>query len=112
MRLFSALFLLFTLTAQAQAPKPAFGPEDVFGLNYVSSPQVSPDGAFVVYSHNFMDIMEDRRRSNLWRIDSNGKNPRPLTTGAVNDSGASISPDSQRLAYVSKDDTGAQIFVR
>ncbi|MEH6611230.1 MAG: S9 family peptidase [Halioglobus sp.] len=112
MRLFTALFLVFTLTAQAQTSKPAFGLEDVFGLNYVSSPQVSPDGDFVVYSHNFMDIMEDRRRSNLWRIDSDGKNARPLTTGAVNDGNARISPDSQRMAYVSQDDTGAQIFVR
>ena len=79
----------------------------MFQLNYASNPVVSPDGTFVVYSHNFMDVMEDRRRSNLWRIDSDGDNARPLTTGAVNDGGVAISPDSKRLAYMSKDDKGA-----
>ncbi len=111
MRLLLALFFLYGLSSHAQDSKPPFGPQDVFGINYVSNPVVSPDGSFVVYSHNFMDIMEDRRRSNLWRIDSDGSNARPLTTGAVNDGGVSISPDSTRIAYVSQDDTGAQVFV-
>ena len=91
---------------------PALALEDVFSLAYASSPQVSPDGSFVVYTHNFMDIMEDRRRSNLWRIDVDGGNARPLTTGAVNDRGARIAPDNERVAYLSADGRGVQIFVR
>ena len=99
-------------SAAALAEHPPFSAEDVFRLNYASDPQVSPAGDFVVYVHNFMDIMEDRRRSNLWRVDSNGDNARPLTTGAVNDQSPRISPDGERIAYVSQDDMGSQIFVR
>ena len=107
--LFFALILLsFHLAADSQR----FQPEDVFALNWVSNPQVSADGSFVVFTKNFMDIMEDKRRSNLWRIDSNGSNARPITSGARNDGGAVISPDGARLAYVSGDDKGAQIFIR
>ena len=106
--------LLFLLAAPVllQAGKPLFAPEDVFSLAWASDPQVSPDGSFVVYTHNFMDIMDDRRRSNLWRIDVDGGNARPLTTGAVNDRGARIAPDNERVAYLSSDGRGVQIFVR
>ncbi|MXY91570.1 MAG: S9 family peptidase [Gammaproteobacteria bacterium] len=106
-----ALVLLLAVPG-LYAAQPVFAPEDVFSLSWASDPQVSPDGSFVVYSHNFMDIMEDRRRSNLWRIDIDGENARPLTTGAVNDSGARIAPDNERVAYLSGDDQGVQIFVR
>jgi acylaminoacyl-peptidase len=109
---YPALIFALLFTAASWAEQAAFAPEDVFRLNWVSDLEVSPDGEFVVYSHNFMDIMEDRRRANLWRIDSDGKNARPITTGAVNDGGAAISPDSTRVAYVSADEKGAQIFVR
>ena len=40
-----------------------FGLKDVFELEFASDPQISPDGAQVVYVRNFMDIMTDRRRS-------------------------------------------------
>ena len=111
MKLRIAAALLF-FASNLSAAQPDFSPEDVFALAYASDPQVSPDGSFVVYTHNFMDIMEDRRRSNLWRIDLDGGNARPLTTGAVNDRGARIAPDNERVAYLSRDGTGVQIFVR
>ena len=111
MKLRIALALMFLAPALA-AGKPSLAPEDVFSLAHAGDPQVSPDGSFVVYTHNFMDIMEDRRRSNLWRIDADGQNARPLTTGAVNDRGARIAPDNERVAYLSSDGRGVQIFVR
>lgn len=104
--------LLLLMAPSLAAGKPQFAPEDVFSLAHAGNPQVSPDGSFVVYTHNFMDIMEDRRRSNLWRIDVDGENARPLTTGAVNDGGARIAPDNERVAYLSSDGRGVQIFVR
>lgn len=104
--------LLLLLPPALLAGNPNFAPEDVFSLAYASDPQVSPDGSFVVYTRNFMDIMEDRRRSNLWRIDIDGENARPLTTGAVNDRGARIAPDNDRVAYLANDGRGVQVFVR
>ncbi len=109
---YASFFIVLLCSATSWAQPAPFAPEDVFRLNWVSDLEVSPDGEFVVYSHNFMDIMEDRRRANLWRVDSDGNNARPITTGAVNDGGAAISPDASRVAYVSADDKGAQIFVR
>ncbi|MEO1170642.1 MAG: magnesium-protoporphyrin IX monomethyl ester anaerobic oxidative cyclase [Myxococcota bacterium] len=47
-----------------------FGPKDVFDLEWVYDPQISPDGKRVVYVRRSFDIMEDRVRSNLWAIDA------------------------------------------
>ncbi len=112
MRLLLLLLASLFFSVSAVADKPLFSAEDVFRLNYASGPQVSPDGSFIIYTHNFMDIMEDKRRSNLWRIDSDGGNARPITTGAVNDKGARISPEGGRVAYLSRDGQGTQVFVR
>lgn len=57
---------------------------DVFQLEYADDPQISPNGEKVVYVRSFMDIMEDRRRSNLWIVDIDGSDHRPLTTGNEN----------------------------
>ena len=56
-----------------------------FEIEYVSDPQISPEGKRVVYVRNFADIMTDRRYSNLWIINRDGSNQRPLTTGHRND---------------------------
>ena len=58
-----------------------FRPADVFQLEYGSDPQISPDGGRVVYVRNFMDIMADRVRSNLWIVGFDGTDHRPLTSG-------------------------------
>jgi acylaminoacyl-peptidase len=86
--------------------------QDIFQLEYASDPQISPDGGHVVYVRNFMDIMKDRRRSNLWIIESDGSDHRPLTTGDENNSSPRWSPDGKRLIYVSSSEGSTQIYCR
>ena len=59
---------------------------DVFNLESVSEPQISPDGKKIIYVRGFSDIMSDTRYSNLWMINFDGSDNRPLTTGNYNDS--------------------------
>ena len=89
-----------------------FNPIDVFQLEYASDPQISPDGSSIVYVRNFMDIMTDRRRSNLWRINVDGAEHRPLTTGNQNDRSPLWSPDGKRLLYLASDEGSTQMYVR
>ena len=98
--------------AQDQAPGTRFEPGDVFQLEWVGDPQISPDGSRIVYVRNFNDIMSDRTRSNLWIVDFDGSNHRPLTSGNSNYGSPRWSPDGTRLAYVSAQDGSAQIYVR
>lgn len=103
-----------TETAQADPGSHADGQGleamDVFGLEHISDPQVSPDGRRIVYRRHFMDVMEDRGRSNLWLSD--GKTSWPVTTGLSNESSPRFSPDGKKLLYVATHDRGPQLFLR
>jgi acylaminoacyl-peptidase len=91
---------------------PRFEMEDVFDLEFASSPEISPDGQQVVYVRNFMDIMADRGRSNLWIMGFDGQGHRALTTGNRNDGSPRWSPDGRSLLYVSSEDGSSQLYLR
>jgi acylaminoacyl-peptidase len=84
-------------------------PGDYFNLEFLSDTQISPDGSRVVYVRQFMDIMTDKRYSNLWLINFDGTGHRPLTSGLHNDSSPRWSPDGQEIIYVSNRGGNAQI---
>ncbi|HYV86580.1 MAG TPA: S9 family peptidase [Patescibacteria group bacterium] len=87
-------------------------PMDVFALQYAADPQISPDGKRIVYVRQLSDVMTDKRVSNLWLIDFDGKVDRALTTGSFSDASPRWSPDGTRIAYVSDRDGKPQIYVR
>ena len=89
-----------------------FGLKDVFELEFASDPRISPDGGQIVYIRNFMDIMTDRRRSDLWIVDSGGTVHRPLKSDGHGYSSPRWSPDGTRIAYASSENEATQLFVR
>ncbi|MEK7834151.1 MAG: S9 family peptidase [Acidobacteriota bacterium] len=56
--------------------------------------------------------MTDRRMSNLWIVNVDGTDHRPLTTGNFNDTSPRWSPDGKQLAYISSRDGSAQVYRR
>ena len=88
------------------APADRFEAADVFQLEWASDPQISPDGSQIVYVRNFNDVMTDRSRSNLWIIDFDGSNHRPLTSGNDNYGSPRWSPTGDRLAIRGVDTEG------
>ena len=103
-------FVACTTIAMAQSNH--FEMMDVFQLEFASDPQISPDGKHIVYERNSMDIMEDRRRTELWTVDADGSNHRKLTSRSVGESSPRWSPDGSMLAYLSKEEGKTQIFLR
>ena len=109
-KLFSLLFGLFVISLFAQEKLP-FQELDVFELEWVADPQISPDGRQVVYRRMGMSIMKDRKVGNLWIINADGTDHRKLTSYDGNESSARWSPDGKRIAYTRSTDQGTEIHI-
>ncbi len=109
------ILALFTSLAAfaAESDSGFFLNTDVFELEVATDPQISPDGSQVVYVRRSNDIMSDRARSNLWIVDEDGGEHRPLLSGADSYFSPRWSPDGTRLAYVSAaEGRGPELYVR
>ena len=69
------------VSISANAQKSNLEPLDIFKLQHISNPQISPDGSSILYERNFKDIMTDSNYSNIWIVNYDGSNGRPITTG-------------------------------
>ena len=108
--LLSFLCLLYGIVGIAQS-KSYFSSLDVFELEWVNNPQISPNGQHIVYARGGMDIMKDRRQSRLWLINADGTEHQKLTSNDVNESNATWSPDGSRIAFTSSTEQGAEIYI-
>ncbi len=113
LRIAAAAACLCTLVAPgfAQTAKPALQPLDVFDLQWVKDPEISPDGRSIAYVRMSFDIKTDRPRGVIWLVGADGKHARPLS-GAASSSSPRWSPDGGRLAYLGAGADGTtQLFV-
>lgn len=109
---FAAAMLVCSSTALADNSSTTFQALDVFDLEFASDPQFSPETDGVIYVRNFMDIMHDKRRSDIWQVSTDGKTHRPLTNDRLNAWQPRLSPDGKRLAYLSNRHGSGQLYVR
>lgn len=109
--LLGTVFFLIPLMAVAQSDK-RFTAMDVFELEWVQDPQISPDGEHIVYARGSMDKMKDQRTSRLWIMDADGSNHRKVSDRDINESSPRWSPDGDRIAFTSSsDDDGSEIYM-
>ena len=90
------------------APPGRFTVGRYLDLQSAGSPQISPDGALIVYTRSVVDKQQDQPQSALWIINSDGSHHRFLAKG----NGAVWSPDGKSIAFLAEGEPkGLQIFV-
>lgn len=98
--------------AQDAGAERRFTSERIFDLEWASDPQIAPDGESAVYVRMGMDIMTDRRKGEIWSIDLETGDHRPLITGGGSYSRPRFSPDGGRLLHIASEDGKTELRVR
>src|SRR6266545_604439 len=114
MRVFALISLAISIVSSlAAAEKKPLTAEELWTLQRVGNPVVSPDGKTAVYTVNVYDMEADRGNSDIWISLVSGRPAKRLTTNKASDGSPAWSPDGRRIAFVSKreDDKAAQIYV-
>src|SRR5262245_24296018 len=87
--------------------------DDLWTIERVGAPVVSPDGSRVVFTVTVPNPEKNTTNSDLWVVPADGSAPpRRLTFNEGADGSPAFSPDGTRLAFVSKrGDSPAQLYV-
>ena len=106
------ILIIFFITVNVYSQSSnLFEPIDVFDLEYVSNTEISPNGNRILYQRNFNDIMTDESFSNIWLINFDGSENRPITTGNFKDNSPKWSNKGDKFVFKSNREGKQQIYL-
>ncbi len=111
-RIVALLLIVWGAVAHAQT-KPGVTAEDYLSFEFISDPQISPDGQWVAYTVATIDQKANKRVSRIWIASVDGTHPTvPFTGDTTSSTSPRWSPDGRFLAFLSARDGGrAQIWL-
>jgi dipeptidyl aminopeptidase/acylaminoacyl peptidase len=119
MKIFVVASLVFTCSSFAQTPSPSasgnvkhpFTFEDMMALKRVGAPVPSPDGKWVVFDCEDVDLAANTKISHLWILPASGGESRRLNPTPNHEERPRFSPDGKRLIWTSKATDPTQIWM-
>src|SRR6266496_4599648 len=114
MKTFAAITFLLasSLLGQSQPPqKHPFTFEDMMKLKRVGAPVPSPDGKWVVFDCQDVDLAANTKVSHLWVVPASGGESRRLNPTPNHEERPRFSPDGKRLIWTSKATDPTQIWM-
>jgi dipeptidyl aminopeptidase/acylaminoacyl peptidase len=87
-----------------------FSVHDMLAMDRLSDPQVSPDGKWIAFVLRKTDLEENKGRTDIWLIGTDGKNLRRLTTHPDSDTNPRWAPDSRSLYFLSTRSDSSQVW--
>jgi dipeptidyl aminopeptidase/acylaminoacyl peptidase len=119
MKISAAASLVFACSLFAQTPSPSvsgntkhpFTFEDMMALKRVGAPVPSPDGKWVVFDCEDVDLAANTKISHLWIVPASGGESRRLNPTPNHEERPRFSPDGKRLVWTSKATDPTQIWM-
>jgi dipeptidyl aminopeptidase/acylaminoacyl peptidase len=109
--------LIFLLVAPALliAQKRPFDVNAMMELKRIGDPQISPDGKWMAFTVQTVDIAANKKPSQIWIVagpdGTAGGAPRQITHAGESNQRPRWSPDSKRIAYISDRGGSSQIWL-
>jgi len=85
--------------------------DDLYKINQVEDPQISPDGEWIAFVRVTVDQMENGYQRNIWLTRKDGSSDPVQITRGHKDSNPRWSPDGAHIAFVSVRGDRPQIYV-
>jgi dipeptidyl aminopeptidase/acylaminoacyl peptidase len=99
-------------TAGRAAAGRAMTIEDLITAVRVTDPQLSPDGAKVLFVRTTTDAKSGKRNADIWVVPADGSAaPKELIGGGSTDNTPRFSPDGKRVAFISSRDGAPQVYL-
>jgi len=104
------MILCFSWSIMAQE-KRAFELADMFTIDRVSDPQLSPDGKSVLFTLSHVLKDANKTNSDIWIVSAKGGDARQFIASPKSDRNARWSPDGKTIAFVSSRGGSSQIYL-
>lgn len=105
------LLLLSQSALFAQYSKRPLQPGDIYRMQTIGEPEVSPDGGWVAYTVTSVDSAKDKRNSDIWMTSWDGKEKLQLTNNPEGESNAQWSPDGKYLSFMASRNGTTQVWL-
>jgi dipeptidyl aminopeptidase/acylaminoacyl peptidase len=104
-------FLLLASTALLFAQKKPFDVLAMMELKRISDPQISPDGIWVAFTAETVDVSANKKLSQIWIVRLDGGAPQQITRDGDTNERPRWLPDSKHIAFVSNRSGASQIWM-
>src|SRR5438477_1223728 len=113
MKIFIGIFVLLagSIFAQTASQKHPFRFEEMMKLKRVGAPVPSPDGKWVVFDCEDVDLAANTKISHLWIVPASGGESLRLNPTPNHEERPRFSPDGKRLIWTSKATDPTQIWM-
>ncbi len=106
-----SLCLILISAATVFAQKRPFDSNALLELKRIGDPQISPDGRWVAFTVQSVDVAANKKPQQIWIVPLSGGEPRQITRDGEANNRPRWSPDSKQIAYVSDRSGSSQIWL-
>jgi len=98
-RFFILILLTLSIIPISAQQKHPMTVEDMWNMKRIGGYDISPDGKTIAFAVTTFNMDKNKGNSDIYLIDSDGNNLRPLKNSGDNETSPQFSPDGKKVAY-------------